>query len=225
MTVDRFFEMLRLRKNVLVKPKLWDDPFENIVLNSYGKLPSGELVEFGMREHLFAQCWSLKRELDAMWRTFTPNKNGVKIESTIKLLFDSLNNAPEVDQEKKTVSCFIGEVEYFTKNAFHNKIKSIQLLDNRASTVAETLLIKRNPFRPEKEVRLIYFEPDEKKIVSDIFSYSFNPFKVINRMTFDPRMSDELYRIYKKEVISLGYKGNVIKSGLYRPPKGFVIPI
>ena len=44
-------------------------------------------------------------------------------------------------------------------------------------------------------------------------------------MTFDPRMSDELYRIYKKEVISLGYKGNVIKSGLYRPPKGFVIPI
>ena len=33
-SVDRLLKLFEKKENVLVKPKLWDDPFENFMMNS-----------------------------------------------------------------------------------------------------------------------------------------------------------------------------------------------
>lgn len=103
---------LRDKKTVCIRDVcgLWDDPFENFILQGRGRTSNGRTVSFGMRESLFGQCWTLNWESDAMWRIYSPDKNGVKIRTTIKKLFESIYNA--IPTGKRNVSCFIGKVEY-----------------------------------------------------------------------------------------------------------------
>lgn len=55
-TVERFVDGLTAGENVLVRPRMWDDPFEGRILNSYGVLPDGGMVAFRLRGHYFGQC-------------------------------------------------------------------------------------------------------------------------------------------------------------------------
>ena len=84
---QRLKEIFDEQKLTLVKPKLWDDPFENFILNSTGILPDGRCCSFAFRDHYYGQCWSLNKERDAMWRIYSPNKDGVKVHTTIRKLY------------------------------------------------------------------------------------------------------------------------------------------
>ena len=76
-SLKRLKELLLNEENVLVKPALWDDPFENFILNSKVRLKSGELATFGFRDDFFGQCWTLNKASDAMWRIYSPDSAGV----------------------------------------------------------------------------------------------------------------------------------------------------
>ena len=104
-------ELFKTKKNTLLKPALWDDPFENFILKGLGRLSNGKTASLGMRDLLYGQCWTLRRESDAMWRIYSSDKNGVKIRTTIKKLFESLYNV--MPSRSRDVSCFIGKVKYF----------------------------------------------------------------------------------------------------------------
>ncbi len=49
----RFFELFAERKNALVWPTKWDDPFENFVLRSPVRTAAAETGEFGFHKVLF----------------------------------------------------------------------------------------------------------------------------------------------------------------------------
>ena len=68
MSVSRLTQILTDGKLALVKPKMWDDPFENALLNSAFSTAQGELVGFAAKDSVYGQCWTLHRETDAMWR-------------------------------------------------------------------------------------------------------------------------------------------------------------
>ena len=44
----------------------------------------------GFKENLYGQCWTKTRESDAMWRIYSPNKNGVRIMTTPRKLLTAL---------------------------------------------------------------------------------------------------------------------------------------
>jgi len=48
LSIKRLFELFNNKKNVLVKPKLWDDPFENFIMNSTGELEDGRMFTIGL---------------------------------------------------------------------------------------------------------------------------------------------------------------------------------
>lgn len=223
MSIERLLQMFKANENVLVKPRLWDDPFENFILNSPGVLPDDEKVEFGFREHLYGQCWSIRVESDAMWRVFAPLKNGVKIRTTVTKLYNSLYSQAPVNV--RDISCFIGRVKYMTKNELKKFVDDFNPSDHSGDGIAETLLIKRKPFSHEREVRLIFFQHNEKMVSKPTYAYRFNPIELIDRIVFDPRMDVNLYNIYKKELKELGFKGDIVQSGLYKPPSGFAVKI
>src|SRR5690554_3254814 len=112
----RLEEVFAEKKLTLVKPKLWDDPFENFILNSTGELPDGREFQIGFRDNYYGQCWSLTVESDAMWRIYSPDKDGVKVKTTIRKLFQPIYLAGgeyyKANGSPFNLSSFVGKVKY-----------------------------------------------------------------------------------------------------------------
>ena len=76
MPLKRLIECLVVKKLTLLKPKKWDDPFENWLLSATVEAASGELGTMQpIRNAVFGLCWTLHRETDAMWRIYSPKSD------------------------------------------------------------------------------------------------------------------------------------------------------
>lgn len=214
--ISRFIQILTTNKLTLVKPKKWDDPFENSLLSAAFKLGNEE-VEFSAKNEVYGQCWTLHRETDAMWRIYSPNKDGVRLMTTPRKLLDSLKSKISDYPELK---CFIGKVRYEKRANLENCFSKIDLLNSNGSGIAESLLYKRTEFSHEKEVRLIYIG-DNDHCDSDIFSYDIDPNQLFDRILFDPRMESSLRKSYISAIKCLGCNSEVKRSTLYDAPKLF----
>ncbi len=216
--VERLIELFEQKINVLVKPEAWDDPFENFILNIPVNTKTGGKFKSELRNRGYGQCWTLNVESDAMWRIYSPHKNGVKIQTTIRKLFQSLYS---VQPSYKNLSCFIGKVKYYSKKGIDrvvaDSLAGVKQFSGNLDQ-AKSLLFKRKAFSHEKEIRLIYLDPHNKSGAS-VYLYPCDPLMLIDRITFDPRMSPNLYKLYKNYLKTIGYKGTITQSGLYRLPQ------
>lgn len=222
MPVFRLMELFKRKNNTLVKPRLWDDPFENFILQGHGKFSDGKIVSFGMRDLVYGQCWTMNKDSDAMWRIYSPDKNGVKIRTTINKLFNSIYSRSRVNE--RDVNCFIGKVKYLIPRKINDFLDQVNIIDSTGKGIAETLLIKRQAFSHEKEVRLIYIA-DEHKAQHVIFQYEIDPFDLIREIVFDPRMNEYLFEIYKNSFRNEGFQGKIFQSDLYKGPENIMINI
>lgn len=222
-SIDRLFELFSNKENVLVSPKKWEDPFENFILKSKARLPDGEIVDFGFRDDFYGQCWSRHKASDAMWRIYSPKFTGVRIRTTIPKLANSLAVGL---QPWQNIRCFIGKVRYlnnnkmmdFANNVFRGKINP------EAYELAKTLLIKRPAFKHENEVRLLYFEKENGKPHS-IYTYTIDPHALIDQIMIDPRVDYSEFQKIKADIKSkTEFKGRILRSLLYAPPKNMVFP-
>jgi hypothetical protein len=220
---QRLEKIFKERKLTLVKPKLWDDPFENFILNSTGRLPDGRQFQMGFRDNFYGQCWSLTKESDAMWRIYSPDKNGVKVKTTIRKLLTPLFQIGRQHQKMNGVvynlSSFVGKVKYADTKTLITMLKdeqrmSSKIFDQSGWGQASTFFFKRVAFRHEKEVRLIY--NSENKNQFDTFKFDINPFELIDEIVFDPRMTESIYQEQKDKVIEWGFDKRIIQSGLYK---------
>jgi hypothetical protein len=135
---ERFLKILRDRENGLVQPQLWDDPFENFILDCIAVTPDGKPARIGYHDQLYGQCWSLHRETDLMWRAYSPNKDGVKIRTTVRTLYDSLYAQA---RRYRDIACFIGRVQYFRKKRMRDLLSRVNLMDPSGVAIAATLLV------------------------------------------------------------------------------------
>ncbi|HKI55431.1 MAG TPA: DUF2971 domain-containing protein [Anaerolineales bacterium] len=218
MPVQRLLQCLDTNKLVLVPPRKWDDPFENLLLSAQVETSSGELGNMApMRDSIYGQCWTLHRETDAMWRIYSHDKSGAKIRTTPRKLLSALASSK---QPMSYHTCFIGKVEYKTQKDLIDSLKAIDLLESSGAGLAQSLLYKRREFSHEKEIRLIYSEGSK-----DICPFNINPNELFEEIVFDPRMDRLMYEAYKKAVTGSGFVNRVAQSVLYRPPEGLRIGI
>ncbi len=74
---DHLYNWYIKKELYLSKPSQWDDPFENIILNTHLKFNDGKMKKLFERSFLYGQCWTLQgRETDAFWRIYSPLKIG-----------------------------------------------------------------------------------------------------------------------------------------------------
>jgi hypothetical protein len=222
-SLDGMFELFSTKKNVLVSPKKWDDPFENFILKSKAKLPNGEIVDFGFRDDWFGQCWTRHKASDAMWRIYSPNSKGVRIRTTIPKLAQSL--AGQLGKWQR-IQCFLGKVKYLNSSNMMNFANTIFKGKNNpeAYELAQTLLIKRPAFKHENEVRLLYFEKNSGN-TRDIYKYDIDPHKLIDQIMIDPRVDFSEFKKIKNDIkTKTNFKGRILRSLLYAPPKNMVFP-
>lgn len=218
---DRLIELFQKEENTLVHPSKWDDPYENFILKSKVQMKSGEVKAFDFHENIYGQCWSRHKASDAMWRIYSPNKNGIRIKTTIRKLLSSLylGNA-----NKPSWSCVIGKVEYLTEpklNKYANSIYVNGALSKK--NLFRSLLVKRRAFQHENEVRLLYFDLDSLN-TGQLFSFSIKPHELIDQIMIDPRKTYKEYQAIKDEIKNTtDYKGTIKRSLLYRAPEQLVL--
>lgn len=236
--LNRFIEIMKQNQNVLVKTSLWEDPFENFILNSTGKLSTGESFTIASRDQYFGQCWSWKRESDAMWRIYSQHIKdsktqelitdniGIKVKSTVRKVFEPLfsiqnNHTNPYNKEIYNLNSFIGKVKYHSKKDLIKLLKengSDLILDQLGIGQASTLMLKRLAFTHEKEIRILYHN-NMGNPLDKIYPYKIDPNLCFEEIVVDPRIPEEVYQQIKNKIVNAGYKNKIVQSGLYKLEK------
>lgn len=176
MTFDRFRELLKEKKLVLVLPVSWNDPWEYCLLCINYIIRNEQTYEHtfyaldSMGESLYAQSWSLEAESDGLWRGYTPSKapiddalesHSIQIQTTVGALMKQVYQTRAIASAK---SIYIGAVTYCPESVLLKKAGDFGMSLLRADegvsadwneTVLATLFLKRDAFRYEREVRLV----------------------------------------------------------------------
>jgi len=221
---ERLLELFVSGKNTLVKPSEWADTFENFILKSKVRLRSGEVIQYNYFDRLYGQCWTLHSASDAMWQIYSPNRNNLRIKTTIRKLRDSLY---AVHPSLPDVKCCVGKVKYLSKEALLDVAK--KTFDDSGIAVEgifRSLLIKRLAFIHEKEVRALYQELDDEGFSDRLYRYEFNPHDLVSQIMIDPRRSVSEYKVIKDIIHkTTGFKGEIKRSSLYTMPKDITLDV
>lgn len=117
--------------------------------------------------NLLVSCWTDKVYEDyLMWKSYTPGKYGVLIESTINNVIAALS--------KPSPRCFCGKISYY-KTPTTN------------SSIYESLFYKQFYYSGEEEVRFYIEEPKG----SSSTMFDIDPNMLINKIILSPFLSDE----------------------------------
>lgn len=229
---DRFIDNLEKKENILIRPKLWDDPFENIL-----SLQVQNNVFQYDKYFIYAQCWTFSEESDLLWRAYSSNKESVKLRSTPRKLINSIinskiistiNSNPKIvfqnmdDSITEGLDGFIGKVKYLSNKRLIDLLKKA-FCKCDYDGYYETLLLKRHAFKSENELRIgirYFFGFNDIQILlsDDFFKYDVEIFDMVDEIVFDPRISDFKYNALKSQIQQYGYPHLVYKSNLYEIP-------
>lgn len=219
---NRLVEIFESEKNTLLAPYMWKDldPFENFILQAPVDRNGTKLL---WHDHFFGQCWSMTDESDAIWRIYSPDKSSVRIRTTIEKLAESLSK----NSGSHSIDSFIGKVKYYFQKRMMPVAKKLRadilnVRNNDVKKSAKAFLIKRDAFKHEDEIRLIYFGNDTEK-GKNIYQYSIDPHNLIESVTIDPRAPTQLVEVYSHYLRNkIKFKGDIIKSKLYDLPPAVI---
>ncbi|WP_292207907.1 hypothetical protein [Mesorhizobium sp.] len=226
--LHRLYQLFAERENVLVLPSMWEDPFENFILKAKTRDRDGTVHEFGFRDRLYGQCWTTESRSDAMWRIYSQKADhgrfdGVRVRTTVKRLAESLTARMTFGDVKHA---FIGRVEYLPDTKLFESASKIFAKGLTPRTVASTLLVKRNAFRHEKEVRLVYRKLFGDPAQEGKLRYKVDPHDLVDQIILDPRVNPAEIKAMKNEIAArTGFKGEVKWSLLYKAPKSFIFQV
>jgi len=240
---DRFCELLQSGNLVLVEPRLWEDPLENVLMNcailDTSKTPYGQHFFHEIRQPIYAQCWSMTKESDTLLRAYsivkknTSGRNkfreleGVQVKSTPRKLLEALWSAVPTHQAD---TCFFGKVKYQPEaeflRYFNDEIVSqrLQAFDGGLGQ-ARSVLHKRDPFSYENEVRLIYVGNKSQQSSSGIFCIPVKPNVLFDEVLVDPRLATGERLERAEEIRKLGFSGPIETDSRFYKKFLFEIPL
>ena len=220
--LNRFYQLFSDNSNTLVSPKLWDDPYENYIMQAQVAMPNGELVGYGFKDRYYGQCWTQRTYSDALWRIYSSDHRSVRVRSTIRKLAESLiAHHPDL----RNSNCFIGKVKYQGNVELTDLANKVASTDNHGAILyAKTLLRKRRAFSHEKEIRLL-FNDVENVCDGEIYQYDIDPHDLIDQIMIDPRIDKEEFIDIKNAIERrTKFQGSIVRSTLYDPPPRLIAP-
>jgi len=230
MSFRRLEKLCASKKNCVVRPKIpiWDDPFENFFFSAPALDANGRPIRLGFSEDFYCQCWTDADELDAMWRIYCRDKNGVRVQCTPRKLLTGLYSSiltghDKPDERYSSICCFIGKVSYHAEEQLRDLLKDETVVrsvvwNGDGAAQCGTLLLKRTPFSPESEVRLLYQLPKTDKTAGDWFLYPLDPLSIFDEVVLDPRLKEFQAKLNTTRLRGLGFDCSIRQSTLYQLP-------
>ena len=246
-----FLQILTDKKDVLVNPSCWEDPFDNflfkctkVVVEPGKKVPLDQAAK-----GVFGQCWTTNSENDAMWRIYSPGKDGIMVKSTrgkirgnlhkylcrhlskhnpnLKVGDDPLRGSLSESDRDGVIRLLakLIDVQYVKREDIKKFALELDLDSLNGSMLALDMLgVKREAFRHESEVRLVYFGDAESKCNADVFQFDLDPNEAFDEVILDPRTAVKEAKLLKRCLKNRGFNKPTRRSTLYDSPK-FVIPL
>jgi hypothetical protein len=220
--LKRLYELFDGCQNVLVHPSMWDDPFENFILNSKLKYPDGTSSgDIGLRLRMYGQCWTTVSGSDALWRIFCPKEcgknDGVRIRTTLGRLFDGFVGKLS---DAEAQHAFIGRVRYLPMSEMLKHANTVFATGITPKALAATLLVKRRAFKHESEIRLVHRKLFGDPTPDHLLRYEIDPHNLINQVMIDPRLEpDDAIKLIRSIRARTGFRGKVLRSLLYEKPE------
>lgn len=231
--------MLESGNNVLVRPTMWEDPWEKIVSNAKFNW-NNEYMEIdaaNFKKHSwFGQCWSKEEINDTIWKVFTTDRNKRNIR--IKVSYENLRDECKKYQEShEGVFFYLNEIRYAEQNekSFSEKISDV-IGDYTSQTFfigtegymrlveMGILMTKRKAFEYENEFRILAYVEDEEersdikfKGEDRIFSYDCNFPAIVEDIELDPWTPKEKVDEIKKTLSEYFDEKIIHPSDLYVP--------
>ena len=160
-----------------------------------------------------------------MWRIYSSEKEGLKVKTTIRKLFESFYDERDVYAPLKFL---LGKVLYYSEAEIVNFMKRVTFQDisfgGQATKFAELLCVKREAFAHENEIRLLFQDLDPRRGADGVALFEFDVNTICDGIVLDPRLSDTMAANLKQEIEAAGCVVPVSQSTLYRAP-AFTIPL
>jgi hypothetical protein len=218
----RALQLFRDRANVLVAPSKWEDPFENFLSRVPIVMADGTYGVFGKQVTggFVGQCWTnAAAETDATWRIYAPAETrGVRIKVQAAALFDTIYDSSKPESATR---CFLAPIDYKPQSEIHPWLQQLAddgpsgLFRTDGAGVASTLLVKRDEFVHEKEVRLLF---DTGGIGEGVRPFTCDPNELVLHVLLDPRWTRTEASTVESELRTAGYVGPIDYSELYQIP-------
>lgn len=206
--------MFANRENVLTRPRMWKDGFENFLRT---RDDFEEPSPHAIRNQFVGQCWTWKSLSEAMWGIYAADTKCrfLRIRTTPRRLLDSLIDAHPSHEAR----CFIGRVFYRREGDLKQFLLDHGKAEMSAETFAKSLLLKRRQFRHEAEVRLLFLS-QQHKYDDGLYRYAFDPHRVITQIMADPNRNRRDWLAERAELkTATGFKGEIKRSKIYDPPE------
>ncbi len=210
MSLSQFLSLVENKKLFLRKVKLWDDPWEApddqipFIDNDGNAIFTESLIVTST----VGQCWTYENDSDAMWRIYSNDRQGIMIETIVKNFY-FINELRDASLAKAV---------YYNKSNYIEKRREIA--NNASYSFASDMILKREAFRHENEVRLLVCLQAYKEIENiwelPTVGFSIDPIIFINSITIDPRADEWYVDTIKKYCISKNFNCPVEKSSLYK---------
>ncbi|MDF1617322.1 DUF2971 domain-containing protein [Petrocella sp. FN5] len=224
--IERFEQMLLDNANIFVAPRLWDDPYEDILYSIF-KDNDEIFFDYKVNRHaLFGQCWTTNEDSDAMWRIYSQRNRGVKVEVKLRDYHDYL----EVNSNGSGSRVLVSKVEYLSSRKIEENLLDAKVdadflyglkggWDDFPNIRMKSLSYKRTEFEHEKEIRVLLYTSNAQK--NQILKIEMDINKIFKAITLDPRLKKDEFEYLKKRLQTLGYKGKIKQSELYRLSEDF----
>jgi hypothetical protein len=220
--IPHLLSLVRDHCLTLVRPELWDDPFENFLAKCRARLRSTGITVslYGLFGAFYGQCWSWRGdETDATWRIYAAGKKrGARVRVRTGGLLQVISQGHAVHN----VTCFVGRVEYKPAQEIRDLLTghsaSQYVLDPTGRGQALSLLLKRLEFEHEAEVRVLYNAVSTAPGLPLLKTFPVDPNHLLEEIVLDPRLSPKRCDRISAELHRAGYQGSVRQSDLYRLP-------
>lgn len=201
MPLEAFVDMMRTGQNTLTSSCIQEDKFEGGVLAlrySMDKDMANDLRQYGINgitqnvngtnifhpqrsswQNIYMQSWSRKENCEGMWKTYSHDGKARTVKIKCRAV-DLIYSLRQCAGNENVAKCCIGAVEYMPLKKYIKLMKEINAngLAVLSSSIEEDLgkefQIKRDDFKYEQEVRLLYLhylakesEPISKNIIID----------------------------------------------------------
>ena len=152
-----------------------------------------------------------------MWRIYSPEKNGVRVATTVRKLFGNFYDSTD---HLASLKYLIGSVKYVGRQEIENFLANTTLRcfasGGQPHGFAKTLLMKREAFSHENEIRLLFQDAEGKFRGKDVAMFPFPWETVITGVALDPRWSESEFRTEQQKLTDLGCTFPIIQSDLYK---------
>ena len=212
---DRYFWMSN--------PSVWEDPFEKYFLNAQYEDSAGNLMGFPFKNKVFCNCLTPDHNSEAHWITYAKKRLGVSLRIDVKELVDKLNLFGKANHNNYKV--YLGKVSYLKQSQIQaNSILDIPLYEDSKGRLvtrdignpdfcANLMLLKRNSFKHDNEVRLIIIQKNENDNINEEvkgkrFQYNYDSASMLGVYDNDKLIS----RVYTSPFFGLDKRDSVRKE-------------